>query len=243
MKDYVSSIALKHAGKPVGVLCGGPSLPSQLDQIAHCAALISANDHGCILQKCDYIVACDLVHTVTREDMERRLRRQRVPIVSPLFYADYRIPDWTAEWNSGMHGIYLAWLLGAHPIIVAGLDCYTGDTYFHTAGVGASSGHTKGLALFQAHARQLQAAMPGACVRLAGGPLVGLWPAHDPVEVLPPWQASPALQAQAVPPALARVRMLQSASLWKNPLRMAFHYQLTQGEAAGLVGAGLAAYL
>lgn len=236
---YASEIALRFAGRPIAVICGGPSALRNMHVIDGCAAYISANDHGCRLRPCDYITACDLVHTVEKVDMEQRLRVHGTPIVSPLFYADYRLTDWTYDGNSGMHAIYVAWLLGGHPIIVVGLDCYTGDrSYFHSQGK-SSGGHAKDAAHFEDSARRLSDMMPGAVVRLVDSPLT-TWPRYDAAELLPDFAPSTELLSKAGHPNIQRIRMRQNACMWKNDLRYSHLYDVTAGEAASLAARGLA---
>jgi len=238
----VSDIVLSLTGRRIAVMCGGPSLTSALSIIDSCDARVSANDHGCRLRQCDYIVACDAVHTVDKTPMEPRLRAYNVPIVSPMLYADWRLNDWEYAGNSGMAAIYIAWLLGASLIVVAGADCYTGDTYWHTPGVGASSGHNRLPSDFIDRAGKLRDIMPGAVVRVTDGPLTAVWPAYDPAESLPAYVPSPALLALAVPPAQRTVRMRETSWLGNNRLLPLHLYTLTVSEAARYVDTGRATW-
>lgn len=236
----VHDIALSLAGQPVAALGGGPSLPAQLPLLRGVKA-VSANEHGALVHPCDYIVAVDIFHTITKEDMVARLRPHGLPIVSPLFNADIRMTDWDFWGNSGQHAIWLAWALGAHPVLVAGMDCYVGDTYYHTARAN-SSGHQKGADYFLNSARQLRdTMMPGAEVRvLGGGLLTEVWKPYDPEEEFAPFVPSSELTALARRPTFVELRALETLDIWKNRVRPYEHFTLTESEAARLVQMRLA---
>jgi hypothetical protein len=182
----LAELALRHAGRPIAVLGGGPSLPEQLAQLPADAVCISANQHGALLHPCRYIVALD--------DIEDRLRPHGLPIISPRRWADYRVQDFgTWKGNSGLLGLYVAWVLGGHPIIAAGMDCYTGGTYFHDAEAPSSS-RDKQPQFFQERARGIP--LPAsAAVRIVGdGPLTAVWPRYRPDEQFPAYRPPPRLR-------------------------------------------------
>ena len=192
MKPFVD-IALAHRGHAVVAMGGGPSLPDQVAAIRHpVAAWVSANDHGAKLRRVDYIVAVDDVHQVTGEPMGPRLRAHGAPIVSPRFFADYRMPPITVrrndgqliDWrgNSGMQAIWVAWALGGWPVIVAGIDNYQGGTYWHDPNAD-SSGTAKEPADFDDRLAQLRDLIGTDRVRVVDGPLLKFWPKYDPDEV------------------------------------------------------------
>lgn len=185
--QLVGSVAMTMTGFPVVVMGGGPSLPMQLATLRHdVVAWISANEHGARYRQADYIVCVDQVHCETKESMEKRLRPFRVPIVSPLQWADYRLPEWELQCNSGLVSVFLAYLLGACPIIVAGVDCYQGGTYWHDASA-ASVSNGRPESFFLDRAAELRDAMPGAVVRPMGGVLTRLWTPYNPAEYFDPF--------------------------------------------------------
>lgn len=208
MKPFVD-IALAHRGLPVVAMGGGPSLPDQVAAIRHpVGAWVSANEHGAKLRQVDYIVAVDDVHQVTGELMGPRLRAYGVPLISPRFFADYRMPAITVRrrdgqmidfrGNSGMQAIWVAWALGGWPVIVAGIDNYQGGTYWHTPEAD-SSGTAKAQDDFDDRLAQLRDLIGTDRVRVVDGPLLRFWPKYDPGEVFPPEVYSPPPAISALP--------------------------------------------
>jgi hypothetical protein len=118
----VRELIHRHVGKPAVVIGGGPSAPAGLARCPTDAIGISANDHGFRLRACDFITSLDRI--------ERRLRPHGVPIVSRHLFADYRVLV-PPQPNSGIVGAWLARLLGCSPIYLVGMDCFSGETYFH----------------------------------------------------------------------------------------------------------------
>ena len=143
MPWLVSQLIDSGAGRMAIIVGGGPSAPSDLKKIPHAgkALIISANSHAFKLKlKPDYIWCKDHIRIFPgymergnkREYMERELRPYGVPIVGPNFWCDYRAIDWPlTQFNSGQQALAFAMLLGCAPIVPIGMDCFTGDTYFH----------------------------------------------------------------------------------------------------------------
>lgn len=176
-----------HAGRAAVIMGGGMSLPEQLVLAPEGAVFISANQHGCFLRQCDYIVAVDRWSKkkfLAQDGTEKKLRDLGVPIISPRREdADYMIYDNPFN-NSGVAASFAAWVMGCAPIILAGMDCYVGGTYFHNAKAPSSG---KGLKLEHHFARwrKLIAAVPGIPLRVVSGPLSKLLPLYDKEEVFP----------------------------------------------------------
>jgi hypothetical protein len=128
----------RRMNQPAIVVGGGPSAPSQLLRVfkeypREQCTIISANGHAAKLHlPPDFIVCKDHVHTETKELMEPPLRAIGATIVARHYWADFRIPSWPIQGNSGMMALGLAALMGCAPIFPVGFDCYEGDTYFHT---------------------------------------------------------------------------------------------------------------
>jgi hypothetical protein len=180
----VSELALAHAGRPALVIGGGESAPVQVARAPAGAVVLSANQHGALLTKCDYIVACD--NKPGRRYVAPHglvdLRGFGVPVISPRAeMADYRIFKVPVN-SSGCMAAWAAWVMGCAPICLAGMDLYLGKaTYFHSPKAKSTGTHVPE----DTHAgrwRMLQAAIPGAMLRSLGGPLVGVLPAYDPAE-------------------------------------------------------------
>lgn len=116
----LTDLAGKYAGRVAFVLGGGPSAPEQFKKCPEGALILSANHHGCLLTRCDYIVSqelSDVTHAM--------LRKYGVPIISPFAEADYLI-EVPGLKVSGMEATRTAVVLGCSPVILAGMDCYVG---------------------------------------------------------------------------------------------------------------------
>lgn len=166
MKTDFRDLALKHKGKVVCVMGGGPSIADDLSKIK-ADIYISTNAHGADLVKPDYLLAMDETNGRTREPMGAYLRsKSDAPIISPHPYADYQLASWPQEPRfvlSGMIGIWAAMLMGAKVIVLAGMDAYGGDAgYINEAVKIARDVHVP--------------------VRVASGPLSQVWPLYDEAE-------------------------------------------------------------
>lgn len=130
MSLSVSSLSDIHKGRPAVVMGGAPSLPEALRRCPDNAVYISANQHGAMLRKVDYIFYTDRVHQSTNAPMRLMLKRYGVPLVGPQPDADY-VMETTIEANSGIRAILFAEILGCDPVIVVGIEMYQGKTYWH----------------------------------------------------------------------------------------------------------------
>ncbi len=130
MPSNVSELAGKYKGRPAVVMGGAPSLPEALKHCPADAVYISANQHGALLRKVDYIVYTDRAHQRTNCPMRLMLKKYGAPLVAPQLDADYFM-ETTIQANSGIRAILLAGILGCDPIIVTGIEMYQGKTYFH----------------------------------------------------------------------------------------------------------------
>lgn len=109
---------------------GAPSLPEALEGLPTDAVYISANHHGALLRKVDFIVYVDRLHQVTGQPMRYLLKKYDAPLVSIRQEADYQIPR-LFDGNSGLQAILFACLAGCNPVIVTGIEMFKGKTYFH----------------------------------------------------------------------------------------------------------------
>lgn len=199
----LTELVLRHVGQAAVVLGGGESLPEQMKRVPAGAVLLSANQHGCLLTKCDYMVVCDDKTRPTFKNLEGKLfalRELGVPVISPRrTMADYLIERRLPVNNSGAVAAWAAWIMGCAPILLAGMDCYVGATYWHDA-KGRSTGRCVPQSTHLTKWRMLELETPGAMLRTLGGPLATLFPSYDPAEVVTAWPARETVLRRASPP-------------------------------------------
>jgi hypothetical protein len=127
----LSDLIMKHKGKRICVMGGSPCLAEDINNI-EADIWISANEHGAKLREVDYIVNMDENHTVKRLRMESYLKQYsgKAEFVNPYQWSDYQMFRWPLHprlMNSGVMATWIGYLMGAHPLILAGFDCYKGD--------------------------------------------------------------------------------------------------------------------
>jgi hypothetical protein len=188
----ISALNGKHKGQSCVVMCGGVSLPESIKGL-EADVWISANQHGAMLRKVDYIVYTDVVHQVTKEPMAPMLRKYGVPLISKRFDSDYRIPEFPFNGNSGMQAVVIACMLECDPIIVVGMDFYQGGTYFHDVNA-ISSGVSRSDDSTEERIKNLVTATQGYNVRRIGCERLP-YPLYDKSEQYPlpypcPWMRS-----------------------------------------------------
>lgn len=168
---------------------GAASLPEEVSRAPADAVCLSVNQHGCLLKRCDYIVACDDKPGARFAGPNGKvdLKSFGAPIISPrISMATYRIFERPLPNNSGIIAAWVAWLMGCAPVLLAGFDCYTGRaTYWHSPKAD-SAGRGQVLARHLDKWRKLIAAAPEAVLRSMGGPLTTIFPAYRPDEVYTP---------------------------------------------------------
>jgi hypothetical protein len=132
MSPYVRAfgeLVNSHPGERICVMGGGPSLAADLEKVT-ADVWISVNDHGAKLRKVDYVVAMDNLHTQLRVPMQKHIRPHTdAPIIGPWHWCEYQLSTWPLTpkmFNSGVIAVWVAHLMGAHPVIMAGFDCYNG---------------------------------------------------------------------------------------------------------------------
>jgi hypothetical protein len=130
IKKTLGDLVLKHKGERICVMGGGPSLASDLEKVK-ADVWISVNEHGARLRPADYVVAMDTVHTELKVDMRKHIRAVTdAPIIGPWGTCDYQILKWPLQPKFMLSGVVATWvasMMGAHPVILAGFDCYGGD--------------------------------------------------------------------------------------------------------------------
>lgn len=183
-----------HAGRPAIVMGGAPCLPDDLSRVDLPGALrISANEHGARLGPVDWCVFGDRTHQITREPMVERIRRHHAgPMVTQQFLAEpepgvVRLHNW-AQWgvpaNSGHMAVLWAWLLGCRPIVVCGIEHYSGGTYHHDPRA-KSAGHYKKAGHYDGIFKTLFFRLQPCMVRAVSGPLAKIVGTYDPKEPVP----------------------------------------------------------
>jgi len=172
-------LVMRHKGARICVMGGGPSLAADIERV-EADVWISTNAHGARLRKVDYVVAMDNLHTVTAEPMERLIRAHTdAPIIGLWHWCTYGITNYPLAPRLIFSGVIAQWaagLMGAHPAIMAGFDCY---------GFGADRTLPEGRRSFNQH-RDFVPHLRSD-VRVVSGPLTELWPTYDRAEVFPPY--------------------------------------------------------
>lgn len=196
----LTDLVHRHVGQPAIVIGGAPSWPVEYARVlewpaSEHAVVLGANQHaskGGVAV--DYIVACD-------DRMCDPLRAYGRPIISPRHWADYRVLHLVVG-NSAALAVMAAWVMGCAPIIITGVECYTGGTYADDPDA-PSVGKTVTLPQHLERWGKLTASAPGAQIRPVGGPLLRLWPAWNPDE-----PAQPPAPAEAIRRVVAGERVL-----------------------------------
>lgn len=177
---------------PILVIGGGPSVPSDFDKLPadfKPACVLSANNHGFKQDrfKVDYIVCVDNLHSETKQRCEEWLRPYGVPIITRHWWGDYRMPRLRTYGNSGQTACAVGVMLGGHPVIATGMDCWQGKTYFHDPDVKvACSGRSLGQVAKQLRYVKDWIGDPNV-VRVVSGPMIPMfkqWTRHEDVSKL-----------------------------------------------------------
>jgi hypothetical protein len=108
-----------HLGRPAVILGGGASLAEHLQNAPAGAVRISCNLHGLAHGRCDYVAALDVT-------MQEALRSCAVPTITPHEWSTHRIRG--AFNYTGQYAAWCAWLMGCAPVVLAGMDCSSGQS-------------------------------------------------------------------------------------------------------------------
>lgn len=127
------------------------------------AFVISANHHAWKLGINAHMVCCvDAFHTKIKLPMQEVLRPFNVPIVSPLWWADYNLTDWRNRLGysvgSGLVALLVGVLLGARAVVLCGFSWQRAD---------------RGVNTKEAYVHKT---VGTETVRVASGDLLRLWP-------------------------------------------------------------------
>jgi hypothetical protein len=165
----LADLIMKHAGQRICIMGGSKSLDTDLETI-DADVYISVNDHGARRREVDYIVCMDNIHTAKKVEMRHYLREfSDAPVISPWHWGEYQIcrwPDYPYLFNSGVIASWVGYLMGAHPLVFAGFDCYGGQPR-----------------IINMHRTFVKHVL--AECRVASGPLLELYPQYDTAEALP----------------------------------------------------------
>jgi hypothetical protein len=181
---------------PILVIGGGPSALADLHELRVAnydfKTVLSANEHGHrqTIYRIGFTVAADGVHHAKRQRMNTYIESlgvKGVPMISPAWFADYRLPDWKLASNTGLTAIAIAAALGGGPIVVTGLDFYRLEdkgaaTYFHDEEAESDS-NKKTRSNFEDQIEALHARIgTEQQIRPMSGPLLGMYPRWNPYE-------------------------------------------------------------
>lgn len=178
--SHFADLLLKHKGQRICVMGGGPNLVSDMEQVK-ADVVISVNGHGAGIRKPDYVVAMDNQHTAKGVDMRKYIRMfTDAPIIGPWGTCEYQVMSWPLQPKFMLSGVVASWvasMMGAHPVILAGFDCYGGDAK-----------------TIEQHRLYLPHVLGE--VRVCSGPLLDLYPAYKPGERRKPYQVPEALDVE-----------------------------------------------
>lgn len=195
MKKLISDlVGPAYNGKPILVIGGGPSAAVALKNIPldFPACVISANQHGFMQDrfKVDFIVSVDFTFGNGRVPMQEFMAKYNTPHINRWSWADYRIPEWNFNGDSGMTAVTVAVMLGGHPVIAVGLDRYVGAKryFWHETCDPNWRKPAVNVDNLRVHTEKCIDFCRGSAVRLgAPGPMQYYWPLFKPDEFLPQW--------------------------------------------------------
>jgi ubiquinone/menaquinone biosynthesis C-methylase UbiE len=222
--DFEATLRGRHRGATFIVLGGGSSLAAQMAG-APPALRISANEHGCLWGPCDYVSAMD--------DIADKVRAFGIPVIG----RDPNTCDYLAQpfpnvrWT-GTQAVYHAYVMGAHLVLLAGMDLY------QDLPEGTPGGRRTPLETHLEAWQVIKDTLP-VPVRALGGPLVDVFGLYDPAEVVPAPGVLPRIEpVNTVETCLVRTlaggallgrRYVAGQRLWIRP------DELRAAAAAGLV--------
>lgn len=113
-----------HEGRPAVILGGGPSALDDLKKAPSDAVIFGINHHATQFIDCDYIVFNDQ----SMAKLVKDFKGIKLSIHEHLSEYDLRMGPKLG--NSSSQACWAAWLMGCDPIILAGMDCYTGEKMY-----------------------------------------------------------------------------------------------------------------
>lgn len=197
MGQPLSELVMRHRGKRICLMGGGPTLSEDLAGVK-ADVFVSCNEHGSKVRRADYVMAMDNIHTRLKVPMKQHIRAHTdAPIIGPWGWCDYTMNTWPLSPRVIMTGVVGSWvcaLMGAHPLILAGFDVYGGD----------------GLAMGQ-HEQYVSKVF--AEVRVMSGPLLKWWPQYDRNERMSKYAPPDVFKAEPDLLKECRVRVLKAVEI------------------------------
>lgn len=186
-------LVMAHRGKRICVMAGGPTLADDLSRV-DADVWISVNEHGAKHRPVDYVVAMDGTHTRLQIPMRKHLRKfTDAPIIGPWHWNDFQLMRWPLQPAFLLSGVVASWvasMMGGHPVILSGFDCYAGD----------------GATITQ-HRNYLPHVLGE--VRVVSGPLQEFYPAYDPAEQFGEYHPPEGLDTESVRDGETVIRVLK----------------------------------
>lgn len=212
-------LALAHKGKVICVMGGADCLADDLKTVK-ADVFISCNGHGADLVAPNYLLAMDEINKPTQRDMGEHLRSlSDAPIISPHAYSDHRLSNWPQHPRfvlTGMIGAWVAMMLGAKAVVLAGMDAYGGDEgYVGEARKIARDVHVP--------------------VRVVSGPLADVWQAYDHKEKFGRYSAPSQIDGWLGSGGEIEVEVLKPTSIPGRDLRAGERLRVMRHEVAKLI--------
>jgi hypothetical protein len=163
-------LVMRHKGARICVMGGGKRLADDMETV-DADIWISSNEHGAKVRPVDYVLAMDNIHTGLKVPMEGHIRQHtKAPIIGPWHWCDFGLTTYPLAPRLLLSGVIATWaaaMMGAHPVILAGFDCYGGTPR-------ATNQHGD----YVPHLKQFE-------VRVASGPLLQYWKQYSREEEMP----------------------------------------------------------
>lgn len=189
-----AELAGRHEGQAAVVVGGGPTAMQYRDQWPDDALIIGIKEHALIAGwEQDYLVAVDnAYHNELKpllESLERNPKSlERKPkLISQYGWADYQLGTYYAASNSGIVGAWCAHVMGCYPVILTGMDLFSGSQdYFHDQAKSSNGRkHPTKYWLMKWRELTMQDTAKGIALRVLGdGPLCELFPQYNPRETV-----------------------------------------------------------
>lgn len=200
MKKLISDLDGLYAAKPILVIGGGPSAKVALEKIPadYPKCVISCNEHGFKQDKFEvnYIVSVDFTYGMSEVPMQEKMAQYHTAHINKWSWADYRIPEWNFNGDSGMTAIAVAAMLGGHPVLAIGMDRYCGSKRYFWHEEDSPEWMNRRVQHNpngQSNEKRVIDFCRGTEVRVIGGAMRSVWPEWR-MSYMPPWKPHEAPQ-------------------------------------------------